>query len=697
MADEYLEYDEERVGEAEEERLEEIQTVVRSLLEEAVDHYEEEIEPEQVQATDYYWAREFGNEVDGRSKVVAPEVRDATLGQMPSLMRILYHRQRVVEFSARPLPDQAPPEALAQAEAEAEMKTRHVNRIITELNDGWTTFYSFLKDGLVRRTGWVKWWWQEDLRPLAATHTGLTQEELVQLAANPEVEVEILAAYEDNTFDATIVQFQDHGYERIAAVPPEEIVYSPGSRSRDEASCIAHTREVPMDELVAMGIDPEFLEGKVSSGREHDGAEDLGSARQLHGISHELGDDENVDPSRRPVRFTEAYTYVDGDDDGVAELRLFECVGDDYEIVNGDGRGEIVDEIPLAVFTPDPEPHTIAGLSNFDLVGTIQEIKSQVERAQLDSLSQAVNNDLEVVQGEVNMKDVLSKEANKVIRVRKPGMLREMKTPFVGSDTLPILSYYDSRKEDATGQSKASRGLEANALQSSTAAAVTGTFTKSQERIELIARIAAETVLKQLYRGLIRLAARHRPEFAGLAWEADDHIKVNLALGQGPPEQQLATLQGIKETQEAYLQQGVPFVSFVHLRNTLDEIVRLSGHQNPEKFFARWTQAEHQQWLQAQAQQPPEPDPNQQLVQVEQQKAEFKALTDQARLELEREKLRLEDDRERDKLARETALRELELEMKHAMEIRDRELQEKVIQDRQAQDRDVDHSTGESE
>ena len=65
------------------------------------------------------------------------------------------------------------------------------------------------------------------------------------------------------------------------------------------------------------------------------------------------------------------------------------------------------------------------------------------------------------------------------------------------------------------------------------------------------------------------------------------------------------------------------------------------------------------------------------------------AQNDQAKLELAREKMVLEDDRERDKIARDTVLKEHELELKYNAEIEDTHLRAAVARDRVAMDADL--------
>jgi hypothetical protein len=209
----------------------------------------------------------------------------------------------------------------------------------------------------------------------------------------------------------------------------------------------------------------------------------------------------------RRVLYIEAYSRVDYDGDGIAELRKVCCMGGGYKVV----RNLPASYIPFADFPCDPEPHTspLEAMSIFDITRDLQEIKSEILRNTLDSLAQSIHPRTAVVEGQVNIDDVLNNETGAIIRMRAPGMVQPLTTPFVGQAAFPMMEYMDQIKEDRTGMSKAAMGLNADALQSSTKAAVAATISASQGRIELTARILAEG-MKKLFKGILFLVTTHQ-------------------------------------------------------------------------------------------------------------------------------------------------------------------------------------------
>jgi hypothetical protein len=674
-----------------------IQDLITGMITEAVEHYTQNLEPDQVKATDYYYGRTFGNEEEGRSKVVSTDVKDATKSQMPNLMKIFMGADNVVEFK---------PQNEGKVEA-AMQQTDYVNMIVREDNPGYLIFQNAFKDALVRRVGYFKWWWEDYDRVRGYNYTNLSEQGLQMLMQDEDVDdVEVLSQSTDEdglpVFDVIAKRFESDGRARFEAVPPEEIVWTPDARDFESAGLVAHTREVTVDDASRItGLPYDELEEFIGE-HERTGSENLGWARQYHGGSSgtaTLGASDDSKPlSQRPVLLTEAYAMMDLDNDDVAELRMFHCLGPMYEIVNGEnGDGEIVNELPFSYITPDPEPHTIPGMSNYDDMKDIQEVKSQVRRGMLNSLARSIDPPTEVVSTDVNMKDLLNPEISNIIRVRRPGMMREISHTFIGAETMAVEEHFNEIRADRGGITRASEGLDPNSLQSSTKEAVAGTLSKAQQRVESIARAFAETGVKRLYQGLLGLVIEHqdRPRNVELrgkfvdvnpaVWDLATEVRVNPALGTGSLDEKVVALSNVIADQQALMQSGAPFVSNVEARNARRRLMELSGFTNISEFYKEWTVEAEQQMQQQIAEQEPPPDPAMELVKIEQLKAQLRAIEVQRKIELEQQKAAWKDDYDRDKLARETALKEAEIEAEFAVRVEDAILKAKIQQDRVAQ------------
>jgi hypothetical protein len=642
--------------------MEDAEATVLKMVEEAIHWREEHLDPALEKATKYYKSEPFGDEQEGRSKVVTSEVRDVVQAIMPSLMRVFFGSERVVEFKPRH-PEDVPV---------AEQQTEYINYIIQEDNPGFLTFYGAFKDALVRKMGIVKYWWEDDTEVEGSEHTGLPIEAVEFLEMEDGTEVEILDVDEETGLvDLRVLRIHNNGRVRIAIVPPEEFIFSPSARGRDDALLMGHVREVTASELVAMGVPDDLIDDAKSQGGSRI-TDDLQAARRIDGGARSGFEDEGGEANRL-VRFAEVYTRFDFDEDGIAELRKIQIVGKEFF------SNEVVDDVPFAIFQPDPEPHTMVGDSLADYVMDLQRVKSAITRGMLDSLAQHLNPATEVVEGEVNMKDVLNPEVGRIIRARRPGMMREVATTFVGGSALPVLEYMDSVKEDRTGISKAASGLDADALQSSTKAAVAATISAAHQRTELIARLFAETGMRDLMRGLLRLVVQHqdqarmvrlRNEFVQVdpkSWDADMDVIVNVALGTGLVEEKLQMLAMIAEKQEQHIQMGSPLAGFAQLRHTYGRIVELAGFRNSDEFFKPFGPEEEQQLAQAQAQAEQKPDEIEALMQIEM--AKIQARKEEKQMEMQLRVAQLELERER--VARDLAIKEADVDRKSRADLTD--------------------------
>lgn len=685
----------------------EIETLVGGMIDAAQSFVEEVLSPERETATDYYHGRPFGNEEEGRSRVVSTDVRDTVQAMLPSLMRVFYGPERVVEYRPRNKED---------IEG-AEQATDYVNLVILEDNNGFVMMWGVFKDALVRKTGFVKWWWEPHKEIAESQYTGLTEEEYETLLVDPEVEIEDLTLQVVeldgqllNTYSLTVRRTTEDGRIRVEAIPPEEVLWNRNARTLEDALIVVHSREVKVSDLVALGFDSDELEPLAGSSRVQS-SED--TARRFdRGATIE---EEEQDPATRPIRYNEAYALLDREGDGHVQLTKICMGGDAHEILHLDGKPAIegIDHLPIALFCPDPEPHTLVGQSMADYTMDLQKIQSSILRGTLDSMNLAINPRMAFVEGRVNLKDLLNTEIGTLIRCTAPPdqVFREISHRFVGGDTLPMMDRIDDIRATRTGMSKASQGLDPKILQSTEKAAVGATLSKAQERLEIIARIFAETGMKQLFKGLLKTLIAHQdiPRIVRLrnkyvqvdprTWDAKMDVVVNVGLGSGTTDEKLAVLQEIATRQEAALEKlgpmGNPLVSLTKYRNTLGRMTELAGFKNSDEFWNPITEEQEQQMAQqaqeAQAQQPQGDPATLALVEVEKEKAQVQVQKNQAdfmfkqeELEFKKQEAALEDDRERDKQAAEYAIRLKELEMKYGAEV-DRTKLEAETQDRRMQ------------
>jgi len=639
-----------------------LNSIVSSEITDSLNHFDSEFSQERIRAMDFYLGEPFGNEVDGRSSVVSTEVADTIEAIMPNLMRVFTANDKYVRFSPR----------TAEDVSKAEQISDYVNYIINHDNEGYKVLYNWFKDALLFRLGVVKYFWEEEENVTEEEYSNLSEDELAILLANPDIEVveqqeTVLNSYmeDDGTmvplessYDLSVRVTERKGKIKVINVPPEEFLVNRRATSLEDAYFVAHRTTMTVSDLVAMGYDRDEVEA-------HAGSADLDideeRTNRFQDLEANTGTDA-ADPTLREVVYYECIMKVDYDGDGIAERRRICAIGDGGSHIL---HNEPFDHVPFAVVSPILMPHRLIGRSIYDMTEDLQVIKSTLMRQYLDSVYTSTLPRIVAVEGQVNLDDLLEGTAGGIIRARQPGMVQPITGASVGGEVMPLMSYLDEIKEQRTGMSKASQGLDANALQSTTASAISATVRGAQVKLESYARTMAETGVKSLFKGILHLVTKYdnKPRVVRLRnnfvpidpreWTSEFDVIVQVGLGTADDEQKIAFLTQIAAKQEQILMQlgaNNPVVSMSQYVNTLRSIAEVGGFKDADQFFNAPQQI--QMLEQQQAQQPPQPDP---AVALEQQKAE-------AEIALKREKMEAEIQLEREKMMMEIELRRQELQ-----------------------------------
>ena len=652
----------------------EFQALVRNEIENALGFYDSEYGIDRIQAMDYYMGEKFGNEQEGRSQVVTTEVADTIEFIMPSLMRTFTQTDNYVEFMPRQEEDV---EGAKQA-------TSYANYVINCQNDGFVIMHNFFKDALLQKIGVVKVYYDETENVEEETYTGLSDDELTLLLQDDNVEIveQNTEEYGEEGVDEMGMPLSDYsvshdvkikrtmygGMIKVDNIPPEEFLVNRRAASIDEADFVAHRTTMKVSDLLQMGYDRDLVE-------KHAGHAELDTNQEVQNRFEDVesgSDTDSSDMSMRDVLVTEAYIKADYDGDGIAELRRVVTLGSGFEIVEND----TFDHVPFACLSPILMPHRLIGRSLAELIMDIQMIKSTVMRQLLDNIYLTNNVRVAAVEGQVNIDDLLNSRAGGIVRVRQPNALQPLQPQLIGQNAFSLLQYLDDLKEQRTGLSKASMGLDADSLQSTTATAVAAQMSAAQGKIEMIARVFAETGVKQLFQLILTLCLHHgkkdqmirlNNKFVPIDpsnWKHEYDISVNVGLGSGQTNEKMAFLAQMAQKQEQILlQTGVdnPLVSMQQYRNTLAELAGMAGYKDASRFFKNPEDAPPQ------PQQPPPPSEAELKMQFEQQKfqaeLEFQKQKQEAELALKREELQMKMQIRQEELRYEAQLRGFEQQM----------------------------------
>ena len=673
---------------------EQLQGVLKSEMDDAKD-FIDQIDQDRAEATDYYLGNAPTSQSSMQSEFVSTDVRDSVLFMLPSIMRTFFGTTKIVEFIPHG------PEDIQLAK----QQTDYINYVIQQKNPGFKVLYDAFKDALIRKTGFVKAYWDDSITASTHEYTGLSPEAYQAITLDPNVEVieekiemqsitmmspengEEMTQETPASYDVKIRRVKAKDQVVIEAVPTEEILISRHARDLNSSPYVAHRMVKTVSDLVAMGYDKEQMEQFAGSGNAVD--EESYNLEQARNPYADFTGVDRADSNSKSVLYVEHYVFYDLDGDGIDERIRVCTVGNGLNIVNSTPW----DDLPITLFCPDPEPHTSIGSCPADYLMPIQAAKSQIMRDTLDSLGHAIFPRMGIVEGQVNIDDVLNTDIGQPIRMRAPGMVQPFSVPFVGKEAFPVLSYLDEAKENRTGVSKASAGLNAEALQSTTSAAVSATMSGAQGRVELICRHFADG-MKDLFKLVNSLVIKHQEgqdmmrlnnDFIPIDpryWDADKDMVINVGISKNSDEEKFQVLTALSQKQEQIMQTlgpDNPLVNLQQYANTLTKMIEMAGFKDATTFINTTIPP-----MPPQPQEPPKPSPQEMLAQAEAMKAQNLAQKAIIDAETDRMKIIMDDDRNRDEHEADLKLKIAELQAKYGAQINVAEINAIMERDREA-------------
>lgn len=563
-----------------------------------------EVANERHDALTAYLREPYGTEEEGRSQVVASDVFDTVESLLPELVEVFVAGDEVVRF------DPVGPEDVEGAE----QATSAVNYVLNKQNNGFLLLYTAAKDALMLRTGAVKWYWEDKRTATFQTLRIADEMQLaVWLATNPGAEV--IGQNETEADGAPAIEIRIKKIERkkqcrVVNVHPDNFFVSPRHNSilLDDCPYVAHIERRTLSDIRDMGfdVDEEDLKASVAPHEED----------QL--LQYRSGDflrrmDNESDRSQTSGWLAEEYVLVDYDGDGIAERRRILRLGD--KIL----ENEETSHVQMAGWAPYLLTHKFDGLSVADLVGEFQRMRTELWRLQMDAAFASVNQET-VVQTDsqgaplANIDDLLNRRPGGILREKVAGAIRPYVEQFRGMEIQPLLEAMEVAKENRTGFTRYSQGLDANSL-NKTATGVSLIMNASQRRMKLMARIMAEALVAPMMRGIFktltdycieRLSFRLNGKFVAYdpqEWRDGYDMSINVGLGAGDKLTQMQSLGGIEAAQMAAVQGGGMGLLLTpkNLYNLQKRKVELAGYKDAAEF---WTDP-GDQMPQAQPQQDP--------------------------------------------------------------------------------------------
>lgn len=573
-----------------EEKLEEIRENVKREIDRADHYYEEEIEPEVIkrhkvyESDAKYYKDKFPN-LTNISDVTASDFHDTVEWAIPSLIKVFFGNEDICKLQG------------VNSEQDEKAAAAHSELIKYQLercNDGFLIFYDWIKNSLIDNLGIVKCYWERE-QTIESKTIVLSPQELMEMQTNPRINLisveqvapEILKAEYEETTNITKNQ------PKLEVIPPSEFRFTPEAKTLENIDFVAHRKVVNLDYLRRREREGVFQ--NIDQVMEEEGSD--GSVNRtnyetdLNPRAYDKINDRGKEEAKQEYLLYECYVKTDINDDGILEDLIVTMVGKTIVRLEENTMGRH----PFFVISPIRDTLRLfprRGIA--DLVGELQDLNTAFLKQIIYNI--AVNNNKQAF---INIDTILDPnefiDGRKAVRVNGNPREAVMWTPIeqLQPQVFQFLEYMNTMKENRTGITRYNQGMDASSL-NKTATGITQIMNASNQRLELIARIFAETGVKQLFRHMIkmnqmyiteetfiRVTDKRKPIFPE-DLEGTIDITVNVGVVAGSKQQQAQAMQLLLGMYPQLVMAGIADVS--HVSYAFGRLVESLGYKNVSDF-----------------------------------------------------------------------------------------------------------------
>jgi hypothetical protein len=562
----------------------------------------------------YYAARLPAPLHKGNSKYVSQDVHDSVDAMRAALLEVFAGNRVPFEF-----------EAVGPADVPlAEQATALAEKVIFRQNKGYLLMHTVLTDGLLHRNGIAQAYWLKDESWEEVETPELPPEQAAMILEehqaqgvklrNPKVALsddETLArlSYEKLVVRSRIV---------VEAVPLEEFGISPRAPSLADAEMVYRAQRRSRGWLLRAGYDRRIIEDIWEDDHlwQETSPEILERHRETDDGNFASDSDDSGSPNgRRNIMVYTVYTDLDVNRSGIPQK---------HEVIYCGGRVLAKRPVrchPFLSFAPMPKAHAFWGDNFAARVIPTQNARSLLVRSIIDHAIVTTNPRWTVTRGGlVNPKELLENRIGGIVNQTRDGAVQPLMQPPLNPFVFQTIGLLDEDKEEATGISKLSQGLNKDAVSKQNSNdMVQGMVSNSKERQKIIARNFAEGFLTELVLLVYQLAIENmgpqelevNGRFVPVdpsKWEERDSVKVEFRLGHGEQDKEVQKYLQV----DAYLSQAGNPAPDPYLKlgygpaqrfHTLSKALKAMGIKDVENHIAP-----------PQAIEPPQPDPLQQAL-----------------------------------------------------------------------------------
>jgi len=523
----------------------EIVNLLDDNIKRSVGYYDSQISRERQQVMDYYNATKPKPAHDGNSKYISMDVYDAVEAMKAALLETFSAGNRIVRFAPQG----------AEDVAASRVCSEYTDYVAFRQNDMFSVMSSVIHDGLIARAGIAKAYWANQTNYQVQSFENLTDSELDMLLAQDDVELIDSETDEVGLTSGEIAYQRDASQVIVEAIAPEEFIIEPQAKSLDDVNFCAHRTTKTLSELREEGYDEELL---AEIGDHED--VDMETDPEVLSRHENIGSDRGFNATGyqdqvRSVMVYEAYVMLDVDGTGIAELHKIVKAGNVLLDI------ETVDRKPFFAFVPLPIPHAFYGSNFADKLVATQNARTVLTRSILDHAMITNNPRYMVTKGGLtNPRELIDNRVGGIVNVSRPDAIAPMPQAPLNPFIFQTIKLLDDDKEENTGVSRLSQGLNKDAIsKQNSAAMVEQLATMSQQRQKIIARNFANQFLKPLFHEIYRLCVENEDqekiveiggEYVAInpsRWEDQRDTIVELNLGYGEQEREAQKYMGMHQ------------------------------------------------------------------------------------------------------------------------------------------------------
>lgn len=575
---------------------EEILAALHANIDDGVGYWDSKLSKERAKVLNYYHGSLPLPAHTGNSKYVSMDVYDTVESMKASLLETFSAGHNIVEFS---------PQNADDVKA-ARIGSLYTDYVIFRQNDGYRLFSDIITDGLLARNGVAKVYWDKDVEEVEETFKDITPDDLAAMLSQDEVNInDYDEDLETGLISGSITRSVDRSQVRVIPLPPEEFMVSPRAKCSEDANFMAHRLVKTASELKKMGLTDDQIERIPTDG---DVVREAEETARLDDLGTEYSSTKkHYQDQVRDIRVHECYIRLDVKGTGIAQFWKFTVAGN-YIIDR-----EQIDRHPFVFFVPLPVPHSFFGSNFAAKVIPIQNARSVLVRGILDHTVITNNPRTMVVKGAlVNPKEMLENRVGGVVNVTRPDGVFPYPQSSLNPFVFQTINLLDEDKEDTTGISKLSQGLNKDAVSTQNSEGLVENLVGlSQQRQKIVARNFANTFLIKLYLEVYRLVLENekKKKIVDLAgdwvevnvedWVERKDVFTTLKLGYGEQGKEGTTLVNL-HTQLSQDPSLAPLYPIDRKYSLWRQVLEKEGFKNVDDFLINPKSPEFQ---------PPEPDP----------------------------------------------------------------------------------------